>query len=166
MAVSNGYGGTEQEWLVSLQGSAGLTETDVQAIADAGDSTTLTTAKSYADTKSAAAVSTANAYTDSKFAGWNDSFLSFQRDVDARFARQDQRIDRIGAMGGAMAAAALNTAGLPGQNRVGVGVGVQGGKSAIAVGYQRIVRPNISVSLSGAFSGGESSVSAGTGFSW
>ena len=34
------------------------------------------------------------------------------------------------------------------------------------ISYQRLVRPNASVSLTGAFSSGESSVSAGAGFSW
>ena len=32
-----------------------------------------------------------------------------------RFAQTDKRIDRIGAMSGAMTSAAINTAGLPGQ---------------------------------------------------
>ncbi len=86
--------------------------------------------------------------------------------MDLRFARTDKRIDQIGAMSGAMTSAAINTAGLPGQNRVGVGVGVQNGRSAVAISYQRLVRPNASVSLTGAFSSGESSVSAGAGFSW
>jgi autotransporter adhesin len=69
-------------------------------------------------------------------------------------------------MRGTMPWATTNTAGLPGQNRVGRGVGVQNGRSAIAISYQRLVRPNASVSLTGAFSSGESSVSAGAGFSW
>jgi autotransporter adhesin len=72
----------------------------------------------------------------------------------------------MGSMSSAMAAAALNTAGLPGQNRVGVGFGAQNGRTAVAVSYQRLVAPNASVSLGGAFSGGERSVSAGAGFSW
>ena len=40
------------------------------------------------------------------------------------------------------------------------------GRAAMAVSYQRLVAPNASVSLGGAISGGESSVSAGAGFSW
>ena len=136
------------------------------SFASTGDAATLTSAKTYADTRSTAAVATANAYTDSRFAAWNDSFSQYQHAVDLRFAHTDARIDRIGAMGGAMTAAAINTAGLPGQNRLGIGVGVQGGRSAVAISYQRILRPNVSISLTGAFSGGDSSVSAGTGFSW
>jgi hypothetical protein len=69
-------------------------------------------------------------------------------------------------MGSAMGSMAMNTAGLPGQNRLGVGIGVQGGETAMAVGYQRMIAPRASISLGGAFGGGESSFSAGAGFSW
>ena len=110
--------------------------------------------------------SSATTYTDQKFAAWSDSFTQFRDGVEQRFARMDERLDRMGAMSGAMGAAAINTAGLPGRNRVGVGVGTQGGRHALAVGYQRLVTPNASVSLSGAFSGSDRSVSAGAGFSW
>ena len=65
-----------------------------------------------------------------------------------------------------MSAASMNTSGLPGTNRVGIGVGSSNGRKAMAVGYQRLVAPNASISLGGAFSGSESSVSMGAGFSW
>ena len=65
-----------------------------------------------------------------------------------------------------MSAAALNTAGLPGRNRIGIGAGAQNGRTAMAISYQRLVAPNASVSLGGAVSGSDSSVSAGMGFSW
>ena len=149
-----------------MQNADAATLASANAHADAGDAQTLTESKSYTDTQSTQTLNSAKAYADSKFAGWNDSFTQFQKDVDQRFARTDKRIDHMGAMSGAMAAAALNTAGLPGQNRVGVGFGMQGGRSAVAVGYQRLVRPNASVSISGAFSGHENSISAGAGFSW
>lgn len=136
------------------------------AHSDAGDATTLTTSKSYTDTKSASTLTSANTYTDNKFAAWNDTFTQYQQQVDLRFAQTDRRIDRMGAMSGAMSAATLNAAGLPGQNRVGLGVGVQNGRSAMAVQYQRLVRSNASVSLGGALSGGDASISAGAGFSW
>ncbi len=141
-------------------------ETAIRADMTAGDAATLTASNTHADAKSAQALAAANAYTDSKFTAWNDAFTQYQQQVDARFAKTDARIDRNGAMSGAMASAAMNTAGLPGQNRVGLGVGTQNGRSAIAIGYQRLLRPNVSVSLTGAFSGGDSAVSAGTGFSW
>ena len=48
------------------------------------------------------------------------------------------------------------------------GIGQQNGRSALAVGYQRVLgeKKNISVSLGGAFSGSDKSMSAGAGFSW
>jgi hypothetical protein len=141
-------------------------ETAIRADMSAGDADTLASSKSYTDARSAQTLQSANAYTDQQFAAWNDSFVQYQQQVDHRFAQTDRRIDRLGAMGGAMASAAINTAGLPGQNRIGLGVGTQNGRSAIAIGYQRLLRPNVSVSLTGAFSGNDRAVSAGTGFSW
>lgn len=141
-------------------------ETAIRADMSAADADTLASSKSYTDARSAQTLQSANAYTDQRFAAWNDSFAQYQQQVDQRFAQTDRRIDRLGAMGGAMAAAAINTAGLPGQNRIGLGVGSQNGRSAIAIGYQRLLRPNVSVSLTGAFSGNDRAVSAGTGFSW
>lgn len=132
----------------------------------AGDDATLATARSHADSRAAESLAAANAYTDARFAGWDDQLGSLRRDVDRRFSHLDARIDRMGAMGSAMAAAALNTAGLPGPNRLGVGVGVQGGRTALGVGYQRLVAPNASISLSGAFAGSERAFSAGAGLSW
>lgn len=141
--------------------------------ADAGDAATLTESKTYTDTKTTQTLQSANAYTDSKFAAWNDSFTQFQQQtqnrldqMDRRMVNMDRRIDQIGAMSGAMSAAALNTAGLPGRNRVGIGAGAQNGRTAVAISYQRLVAPNASVSIGSAISGSDSSVSAGAGFSW
>ncbi|MEP6907258.1 MAG: YadA-like family protein [Pseudoxanthomonas sp.] len=47
-----------------------------------------------------------------------------------------------------------------------MGIGSQGGEQALAVGYQRAIGNRASVSIAGAFSGNEKSVSAGAGFSW
>src|SRR5690606_26202621 len=133
--------------------SEGVDDHDAANVAqvDAGDARTL---------------DPANAYTDARFSAWEDNFTALRSEVDERFRHQDRRIDRMGAMSGAYAGMALNTAGLAGRNRVGVGVGAQGGEQAIAVGYQRAIGARASVSLGGAISGGESSVSAGAGFSW
>ena len=149
-----------------MQNADAATLQSAKSYADAGDAAMLTASKSYTDGKSTQTLQSANAYTDGKFAAWNDSFTQYQQQVDLRFAQTDKRIDQMGAMSGAMTSAAINTAGLPGRNRVGMGVGVQNGRSAVAVSYQRLVRPNASVSLTGAFSSGESSISAGAGFSW
>src|SRR5690606_37011887 len=61
---------------------------------------------------------------------------------------------------------ATNAGGLPTQNRVGGGVGFQGGESAISVGYRRAVSDRAVIPIGGAFSGDESSVGLGAGFGW
>ncbi|MEP9374697.1 YadA-like family protein [Mesorhizobium sp. KR1-2] len=60
----------------------------------------------------------------------------------------------------------VNTSGLPGDNRMGVGVGFQGGKRALSVGYQRMIRPNASISIRAGFSGSERTTGIGAGFNW
>ncbi|WP_312316736.1 YadA-like family protein [Stenotrophomonas sp.] len=102
-----------------------------------------------------AAVKRANAYTDQAVSG-----------VERRL---DRRLNRMAAMGGAQAAMAMNTAGLPTWNRLGAGIGHADGESALAVGYQRVLdrRAATTVSLNGAFSsGGERSVAMGFGVGW
>ncbi|WP_303636789.1 YadA family autotransporter adhesin [Stenotrophomonas tuberculopleuritidis] len=98
----------------------------------------------------------------------NDRFQAEREYTDGRFNAVDKRIDRMGAISAAYAGMAINTAGLGGDNRIGAGIGSQNGRSALAVGYQRILgeKKNVSVSLGGAFSGSDQSVSAGAGFSW
>jgi autotransporter adhesin len=98
----------------------------------------------------------------------NDRFEAEREYTDGRFNQLDKRLDRMGAISAAYAGMAINTAGLSGDNRIGAGVGSQNGRTALAVGYQRILgeKKNVSVSLGGAFSGSDQSVSAGAGFSW
>ncbi|NIJ69958.1 ESPR-type extended signal peptide-containing protein [Xanthomonas sp. 60] len=107
--------------------------------------------------------------TDAVNLGQMEDRFQAERDwSNSRFQAVDKRIDRMGAISAAYAGMALNTAGLSGDNRVGAGVGAQNGRTALAVGYQRILgeKKNVSVSLGGAFSGSDQSVSAGAGFSW
>ena len=52
------------------------------------------------------------------------------------------------------------------QNRVGVGVGYQGGESALSLGYQRALSERATVTIGGAFSSDDSSVGGGAGFGW
>jgi autotransporter adhesin len=148
--VSVGASGSERRVTHVAAGTATTDAANVGQV-QAGDAATLTASK---------------AYTDTRIAAWTDGLAQFEQQIQRRFAQTDARIDRMGAMNGAMAAAAMNTAGLPGRNRIGVGVGSQGGRPALALGYQHLVSPNASVSLGGAFSGSERSVSAGAGFSW
>jgi hypothetical protein len=152
----------------------------MQAIADAGDAATLTSAKSYTDTTSAQTLSSAktyadttaahtldsaNAYTDTKVAALSDDFNQFRGATQQQFRMVDRRIDRMGAMSSAMAYMTSSVAGLPGANRLAVGVGQQNGESALAVGYQRAIG-RFGVSFGGAFSGNDKSVGAGAGVSW
>ncbi len=76
-------------------------------------------------------------------------------------------MDRVGAMGTAMAQMSANTSGLAGANRIGAGAGSYGGESAISVGYQRAFHQNrASLSIGASASGSESTVGTGAGFSW
>ena len=86
--------------------------------------------------------------------------------IDQRLRHQDRRIDRQGAMSAAMLNMATSAAGVRTQNRVGVGVGFQGGESALSLGYQRALSERATVTLGGAFSSDDSSVGVGAGFGW
>ncbi len=108
----------------------------------------------------------ANAYTDQQVARFSHGLDEFRMEMDDRFHTLDRRIDRMGATSAAYAGLAANTAGLGGANNIGVGIGSQGGQQALAIGYRRAIGARASVSLGGAIAGGESSVSAGAGFSW
>jgi len=123
-------------------------------------------ARAYADTTATQAVSSANAYTDQKFAAWGESVDTLRGDVERRFYDTDRRIDRQGAMGAAMLNMATSAAGIRTQNRVGVGVGFQGGESALSLGYQRAISERATVTFGGALSGDEKSVGVGAGFGW
>ncbi|MET0892252.1 MAG: YadA-like family protein, partial [Pseudoxanthomonas sp.] len=151
--------------------ASGVAATDAANVGQvqSGDADTLASANAYTDNTATETLSAANTYADRRlagFAGLSDSFESFRDQTDRRFQQQDRRIDKLSAMSGAYAGMAMNTSGLAGHNRIGVGVGLQGGEQALAVGYQRAVGDRASVSIAGAFSGDEKSVSAGAGFSW
>jgi autotransporter adhesin len=129
----------------------------------------LQTAKTYSDAGDRTTLSSAQAYTDAKVAGMVSSsdFDNFRNQVSDQFHSVNQRLDRVGAMGTAMAQMSANTSGLAGNNRVGVGVGNYGGQSALSVGYQRAFANNhASISIGASASGSESSVGVGGGFSW
>ncbi|WP_313461102.1 YadA-like family protein [Stenotrophomonas sp.] len=109
-----------------------------------------------------AAVNRANAYTD-------QAVIGVEHRLNERIERLDRRLNRMAAMGGAQAAMAMNTAGLPTWNRLGAGVGHADGESALAVGYQRVLdrRAATTISLNGAFStGGERTLAMGFGVGW
>lgn len=112
------------------------------------------------------AIDTAKSYTDQRVDALSQELDSFKGEVSDRFDRQDARISRVGAMSAAMSQMAFSTQGINTPNRVGVGVGMQGGKSAIAVGYSRSIAPNVNLSFSGSASGSEMSTGVGLGIGW
>jgi autotransporter adhesin len=62
---------------------------------------------------------------------------------------------------------AINTAGLSGQNRVGVGVGTYGSRNAASLGFQHVFsNNNASISIGVSSADGETSGGVGAGFSW
>jgi autotransporter adhesin len=111
-------------------------------------------------------VASANSYTDARVNALSDSFDLFQGAVDERLRRQDRRIDRQGAMNAAMMNMAMSAAGIHTENRVGVGIGFQGGQSAMSLGYQRALSERATITFGGAFSSDDSSVGLGAGFGW
>ena len=108
----------------------------------------------------------ANKYTDTKFSYLKSSLQDYQLQTEHRFNEVEKRFDRQGAMSAAMMNMALSTNGLKGQNRIALGAGLQGQESAVALGYQRVVNENTSLSISGALTRDETSGGVGVGFSW
>ena len=172
--ITNVAAGTELTDAVNVQ-QLQATLATANAYTDTAVATGGTQANAYTDNREAAirgdmeagdaaTLSAANAYTDSKFAavdfsGINDRF----DDIEHRLGRQDARIDRNGAMAAAMMNMGTNIAGSNGRRgKLAVGVGFQGQRQAVSIGYGKKVGERTSFSLSGAFSGGERS--AGLGF--
>ena len=96
----------------------------------------------------------------------NQRLDQFQSAVDRKLQQQDRRISRVGAMSAAYSQMAFSAQGVNTPNRVGVGVGTQGGHQAIAVGYARSVAPNVNLSFGGSASGSETSAGVGVGIGW
>lgn len=183
VALSNGYTGTEQQWLNSLSGTdanavhydagatgsvtlAGTDGTQVKNVAD-GTAPTDAVNKRQVDAGDAATLRAANTYTDSRVAGLTQArFDAMEAQMNARFVDTDNRISQMGAMNTAMTTMAASTAGIRSQNRVGVGTGYSNGKTALSVGYQRAISDRATLTIGGAFSSGESSAGVGFGFGW
>lgn len=108
----------------------------------------------------------ANAHADRRVQGLSDSLEAFKGDVDQRLRGMDRRLDRQGAMSSAMVHMATSAAGVGSDNRVGVGVGLQGGQSALSLGYQRAFGARATLTFGGALSGDEASLGFGAGFGW
>jgi autotransporter adhesin len=163
-AVALGQGSVADRANTVSVGSAG-NERQITNVA-AGTQATDAVNVAQLDARATQAVADAKAYTDMKFDAWADSFRAYQDELERRFTDQDRRIDRQGAMGAAMLNMATSAAGIRTQNRVGVGIGFQGGESALSIGYQRALSDRATLTIGGAFSGDEKSVGLGAGFGW
>jgi autotransporter adhesin len=131
---------------------------DAETVASASAS-----ANAYTDATATKTLTSANAYTDSRVKALSDEFSGLRGELDHRLNRQDERINRQGAMSAAMLNMAINAANSRSpRGRVAVGAGWQDGESALSVGYSRPLGERASLSIGGAFSSDESS--AGIGF--
>ncbi|WP_345777828.1 YadA-like family protein [Dyella sp. LX-66] len=95
-----------------------------------------------------------------------DAVQGVQDWANRKFEQVDSRINRMGAMSAAYSQMAFSATGVNTPNRFGVGVGMQGGKSAVAMGVSHQFSPNINVSFGGSSSGKETSVGAGMAIGW
>jgi hypothetical protein len=110
------------------------------------------------------AIATANQYADKQFDHLQKSLENFKGEVNERFRRQDAQIHKIGAMSAANAHMAINAAGVaPGRGRIAVGMGVQRGEQAVALGFAKALSETTRVSVGGAVSGQERSMGASIG---
>jgi autotransporter adhesin len=112
------------------------------------------------------AVDQAMKYTDAQIGATQQSLDKLKDDVNNRFNKQDERISRMGAMSAASNMVAFATQGIQTRNRGGVGVGTQGGQSAVSVGYSRALNEKMNVSVSGTTSGNDTSAGIGFGMNW
>ncbi|WP_080354860.1 YadA-like family protein [Stenotrophomonas maltophilia] len=178
VAVSDGFKGSQQEWLESLHGRDGVDgkdgidgATDPLAVKYDDDS------KSTATLQSASGGSTrlsgvapgriAQGSTDAVNGGqlwdmenrWNDRW----EDTNRRISQQDKRINGLGAQSMAMSQMAMSSQYLPvGKVSVNMGVGFYGPEAAVAIGWSAQV--NERVRVTGGITGGSGGSSVGGGF--
>ena len=168
--VAAGTAPTDAANLAQVQSGDAATLSSANARADASDAATLSSANARADAGDASTLRSANTYTDSRVAQMlvapTEAVNRLRDDMNWRFAKQDTRIDKMGAMTAAMVQMSASAAGLRTQNRLAVGAGFQGGQQALSIGYQRAISDRATVTLGGAFSDSESSVGVGGAFGW
>jgi autotransporter adhesin len=148
--------------------AAGVQKTDAANLGQVQEA--LVTAKTYADAGDQNTLRSAKAYTDTKLTGFTTTgdFNAFRDQVNQQFHTVNTRLDRVGAMGSAMAGMAGAIAAAPNtENRVSAAVGGYSGQSALAVGYSHRLPGNGAVLLGGSIAGGgESSGTVGVSFGW
>jgi autotransporter adhesin len=164
-SVSVGSAGHERQ---VTNVAAGTQTTDAANFGQVQDA--LVTAKRYTDSGDQSTLSSANAYTDAKLTGFTTTgdFNAFRDQVNQQFHTVNTRLDRVGAMGSAMAGMAGAIASAPNtQNRISAAVGGYGGQGALAVGYSYRLPGNGAVLVGGSIAGGgESSGTVGMSFGW
>lgn len=148
------------------EGISTITLANANAYTDLSSTKVLTNAKAYTDVNNEKVLNSAKAYTDWKVNELNESFMQYRNDIENRLHKQNERINQVGAISGALTGMSMNASSLSGSNRVAVGVGSQNGEQAVAVGYQITPTPNSSVSIGAAFAKDTSTISAGFGLSW
>ncbi|MBF6025663.1 beta strand repeat-containing protein [Lysobacter niastensis] len=145
--------------------ATGTSATDAANVGQmqAGDAQAVATARAYTDTTATQTLTRANTYTDGRFQALSDQFTGLSNEIGMRLGKQDERIDRQGAMNAAMMNMAMNAANTRSERgRLGVGAGWQNGESALSVGYSKAIGERASFSIGGAFSSDDQS--AGVGF--
>jgi autotransporter adhesin len=148
--------------------AAGVAPTDAANVGQVEEA--LATARSYTDSTAQQTLSDAKSYTDQKTASLvsQADFDAFKSNVDTRFHGLNTRLNRVGAMGSALAGMAGAIAAAPGtDNRVSAALGGYRGQGALAVGFAHRLPGNGAVLVGGSVAGGgESSGTIGVSFGW
>ena len=152
--VSVGSPGAERQVANVADGTAATDAVNVQQM-QAQSATTLVQANTYTDQR-----------VNEIIAVPMQAIEDLRGQVDDEFRQTDRRINRQGAMNAAMVHMASSAANIQTRNRVSVGAGYAEGQEAFAVGYQRQLKTNVSLSFGAAFSGSEQSAGAGVGIGW
>lgn len=141
-------------------------EVNSRTYTDTRTAETLRESRQYTDTRTAETLRESKQYTDTRFQEVLRGFDDFTAQVDRRLQQTDKRISRQSAMTSAMVQMGINAAGARTERgRVAVGMGVSDdGEAALSVGYSKTFGNRVSVSIGGAFSGGEASGGVGIGF--
>ena len=118
--------------------ATGVNATDAANVGQvtAATQTAVDAANAYTDASSAQTLSSANAYTDQKTAGLvtSDNFNAFRDQVNNQFHSVNTRLNRVGAMGTAMAGMAGAIAAAPGTDNRVMCVSVASGAYTAACG--------------------------------
>ena len=106
-------------------------------------------------------------YNDSHYESLTGSIEALRGEMNDRFEETDRRIDRMGAMASASSMMSSSMSAVRGASKIAAGIGGQGSERAISVGYQRVIEStNASITVGGAYSGGETQMGVGFGFGW